>query len=155
MAHVDPQMLEMMLEAGQGKGGGRRERRQDYAEGLYSGDSRGPGGSGLDPRTEFDLHENDLAATDHFASLGNMGMGPNTSLAATFAGHRRAAAAESYNNRIRDTEAKLKLLGEAEKMGYRVGPGGQLEKETSGFEAGYNAPPASTPESGFNPQGAF
>jgi hypothetical protein len=148
MAGINPETIQMLLEARQGKGGGGYGGEQ----GLYAGDSRGPGGSGLDPQTEFDLHENNLAAQQHFSRLG---MGPSTSLASTFAGNQRAARAEAYNNRIRGMQDQLKLLGEAEKLGYRIGPGGQLEKETSGFEAGYTAPPASTPESGFNPQGAF
>jgi hypothetical protein len=153
MAGIDPQMVETLLEATQGgKGGGGRHGR---GEGLYAGDSRGPGGTGLDPQTEFDLHENNQAAASHFASLGREGMGPNTSLAATFAGNRRAARAEAYNNRIREQEGQLRLLDHAEKLGYRLGPSGQLEKEESGFQAGYESPPASTPESGFNPQGAF
>ena len=164
MAGVDPQTIEALLEAGEGKdGGGRgRGRGRDGEEGLYGATQGaspgGGGGGGLDPQAEFDLHEANMAAANRFAGRGGPlggGMGPNTSLAATFAGNRRAAAAEAYNNRIRDTESRLKLLAEAEKLGYTLGPGGQLQKETSGFEAGYTAPPASTPESGFNPQGAF
>jgi hypothetical protein len=166
MAGIDPNMIEALLdarqEAGKGGGGGRggqpgkQERRRDYREGLYAGDSRGPGGTGLDPQTEFDLAENNLAAKSHFAGLsgGNVGV-MQSALGTRLTGNRRAAAAEAYNNRFRETEQKLKLLSDAEKLGYTLGPGGRIEKEQSGFEAGYTSPPASTPESGFNPQGAF
>ena len=160
MAGIDPQMVEELLSArdqlGAGKGGGGHHGR---AEALRNTGARGPAGAGggenaPDPQTEFDLAENNLATASHFASLGH-NPGISTSMAATYMGNQRAARAEQYNNRIRHTEDQLRLLGEAEKLGYRLGPNGQLIKEEGGFEAGYKSPPAATPESGFNPQGAF
>jgi hypothetical protein len=170
MAGMNPEVLEMLMHMREeGKGGGgeqrqdRRDDRRDYGRMLYPGDSQGPGGTGLDPQTEFDLGQNNLRAASHFANLsggpgteGSSSVGAiQTGMANAFAGNRRAARAEAYNNRFRETEQKLKLMDLAEKSGYRVGPGGQLEREESGFEAGYKSNIPATPESGFNPQGEF
>lgn len=140
MAGIDPETLQTLLEAGEGKGGGGQGGGMRGHEGGGGG---GGGGEGFDPQTEFDLSQANLATADHFAGRG---MGPNTSAALTFSGNQRAARAEAYNNRLKEIETLAKLASSPalEKLGAE-----------GGFEAGYKSPPPQTPESGFNPQGSF
>lgn len=162
MAGLDPDTLGTALQFAEGKsgggygGGGRGNGRMpmvSHAGGGGGGDEGGgdgdfgggDGGGGLDPQSDFDLHERNLEATSHFARLG---MGPSTSAAMTFAGNRRAARADAYNNEINRQLKELQLLQGYSKLAESFDTGG-------GFEAGYKSKPPATPESGFNPKGSF
>jgi hypothetical protein len=133
MAGLDPNALQQL---GAGKGGGGD-----------NGDFLGLGND-LDPNSEYNLSQRNMATLAGFAAHG---MGPNTSMGVAMEGNKRAARAEAFNTKLKEIELLSRLASNPNMMAL-MAPAELQGGETAGYKLGEERAKTQGTPSVYSPQ---